>query len=64
MRHRIKRKIKKNQQNNFTLEIQKQAAEKLQQLVNENYTEEDVDIKINYDICLSKSETSLLMENI
>ena len=47
MRHRIKRKIKKNQQNNFTLEIQKQAAEKLQQLVNENYTEEDVKRAMN-----------------
>ena len=38
----------------------KEAAERLRQLVNSNFENE---ISVNYDICLSKTDTSLLTVN-
>lgn len=41
----------------------KEAAEKVRQLVNKNYSDKEVKAEISYDICLSKTETSLLTTN-
>ena len=41
----------------------KEAAEKLRQLVNSNFKSDEVEISVSYDICLSKTETSLLTVN-
>lgn len=41
---------------------EKEAVELLRQLVNDDFTRK-VKIEINYDICSSKAETSLLIEN-
>lgn len=38
------------------------AAEKLRQLLNGNF-ENEIKVEIGYDICLSKTETSLLTVN-
>ena len=41
-----------------------QAAERLRQLVNSNFENEiEVNISYDYDICLSKTDTSLLTVN-
>ena len=44
-------------------ENRKEAAERLRQLVNSNFKNDEVEISVNYDICLSKTETSLLTVN-
>lgn len=41
----------------------KEAAERLRQLANKNFTDKEVKVKVSYDICLSKAETSLLTVN-
>lgn len=40
----------------------KEAAERLRQLVNSNF-ENEIAVSVNYDICLSKTDTSLLTVN-
>lgn len=40
----------------------KEAAERLRQLVNGNF-ENEIAVSVNYDICLSKTDTSLLTVN-
>jgi hypothetical protein len=40
----------------------KEAAEKLRQLVNSNLKNE-IEVSVSYDICLSKTDTSLLTVN-
>lgn len=40
----------------------KEAAERLRQLVNSNF-ENEIVVSVNYDICLSKTDTSLLTVN-
>lgn len=40
----------------------KEAAERLRQLVNSNF-ENEIAVSANYDICLSKTDTSLLTVN-
>lgn len=44
-------------------ESRKQAAERLRQLINSNFKNDEVEIKVSYDICLSKTDTSLLIVN-
>lgn len=39
----------------------KKTAERFQQLVNANYTEEELKLEIAYDICSSKTDKSLFM---
>lgn len=41
----------------------KEAAERLRQLANSNFKNDEVKISVSYDICLSKTETSLLTVN-
>lgn len=41
----------------------KEAAERLRQLANNNLKNDEVEISVSYDICLSKTETSLLTVN-
>lgn len=41
----------------------KEAAERLRQLANWNFKNDEVEISVSYDICLSKTETSLLTVN-
>lgn len=41
----------------------KEAAQKIRQLANTNYSDKELKIEISYDICLSKTETSLLTVN-
>ena len=40
----------------------KEAAERLRQLVNSNF-ENEIAVSVNYDICLLKTDTSLLTVN-
>ena len=40
----------------------KEPAERLRQLVNSNF-ENEIAVSVNYDICLSKTDTSLLTVN-
>lgn len=40
----------------------KEAAERLRQLANSNF-ENEIAVSVNYDICLSKTDTSLLTVN-
>lgn len=40
----------------------KEAAERLRQLVN-SYFENEIAVNVSYDICLSKTDTSLLTVN-
>lgn len=40
----------------------KEAAERLRQLANSNFKNE-IAVSVNYDICLSKTDTSLLTVN-
>lgn len=42
----------------------KEAAERLRQLINRNFKNEEMEISVNYDICESKAETSLLTVNM
>lgn len=42
---------------------QKEAVEKLRQLMNTNYADNKFKIDVDYDNCLSKAETSLLTAN-
>lgn len=44
-------------------ENKKEAAERLRQLVNSNFKNDEVEISVSYDICLSKMDTSLLIVN-
>ncbi len=44
-------------------ENKKEATEKLRQLVNSNFMDDELEISIDYDICLSKTDTSLLTVN-
>lgn len=44
-------------------ENRKEAAESLRQLANNNFKNDEVEISVSYDICLSKTETSLLTVN-
>lgn len=44
-------------------ENRKEAAERLRQLVNSNLKNDEVEIRVSYDICFSKTETSLLTVN-
>lgn len=41
----------------------KEAAGIAWQLANTNYSDEEIKVEISYDICLSKTETSLLTVN-
>lgn len=41
----------------------KEAAERLRQLANSNFKNDEVEISVGYGICLSKTETSLLTVN-
>lgn len=41
----------------------KEAAGKARQLANTNYSDKEIKVEISYDICLSKTETSLLTVN-
>lgn len=41
----------------------KEAAERLRQLANTNYTDKELKVDVSYDICLSKTETSFLTVN-
>lgn len=44
-------------------ENKKEAAEKLRQLANSNFMNDELEISVDYDICLSKTDTSLLTVN-
>lgn len=44
-------------------ESRKQAAESLRQLINSNLKNDEVEIEVSYDICLPKTDTSLLIVN-
>lgn len=44
-------------------ENKKEAVEKLRQLVNSNFMDDELEISIDYDTCLSKTDTSLLTVN-
>ena len=41
----------------------KEATERLRQLANSNFKKDEVEISVSYDICLSNTETSLLIVN-
>lgn len=45
------------------VENRKEAAERLRQLANSNFKNDEVKISVSYDICLSKTDTSLLIVN-
>lgn len=45
------------------VENRKEAAERLRQLANSNFKDDEMKIRISYDICLSKTDTSLLIVN-
>lgn len=40
-----------------------EAAERLRQLANSDFKNDKVEISVSYDICLSKTDTSLLIVN-
>lgn len=42
---------------------ERKTAGEVRQLANKNYTEKEINVKISYDICLSKADTSLLIIN-
>ncbi len=44
-------------------ENKNEAIEKLRQLINSNFTDEELEISIDYDNCSSKTDTSLLTVN-
>lgn len=44
-------------------ENKKEAAERLRQLANSDFKNDEVEISVSYDICLSKTDTSLLIVN-
>lgn len=48
---------------NALTQKKKKAAEKFRQLANTNYTEKELKVEIAYDICLSKTDTSLFTVN-
>lgn len=44
-------------------ENKKEATERLRQLANSDFNNDEVEISVSYDICLSKMDTSLLIVN-
>lgn len=45
-------------------ENRKEAVERLRQLVNSDFKNDEVEISVSYDICVSKTDTSLLIVNM
>lgn len=41
----------------------KEAVEEIRRLANQNYSDKEVEVEIDYDNCLPKAEESLLIEN-